>query len=197
MEIDFRKAKLEAVAGQMDQCPDSNLPEVVLSGRSNVGKSSLINALVDNKKLARVSSTPGKTRAVIFFNIDNKIRLTDLPGYGYAKIDQKRKAEFSALTDSYFTSGRKFDLVLNLLDIRRDPTPEDAAMIDYMNQRGIRYFTVFTKCDKFSKAQLMRRLEELKELYDFDENADIFAVSSEKKLGLQELRNALAKVLLE
>ena len=167
-----------------------------MSGRSNVGKSSLINALVDNKKLARVSQTPGKTRAVVFFEIDEKLLIADLPGYGYAKVSKEMKSSFSSLADSYFTSGRKFDLVLHLMDIRREPTEEDVAMLEYMNANNIRYFVVFTKCDKFSAAQLRRRIEELKDIYNFDENADIFAVSSMKKQGLDELREAIAKLLI-
>ena len=196
MEINFRKAKFKALAASIDQCPDTDVPEIVMSGRSNVGKSSLINALVDNKKLARVSQTPGKTRAVVFFDIDEKLRIADLPGYGYAKVSREKKAQFSSLADSYFTSGRKFDLVLHLMDIRREPSEEDAAMLEYMNANNIRYFVVFTKCDKFSNAQLRRRIEELKDIYNFDEDADIFAVSSMKKQGIEELREAIAKLLI-
>ena len=196
MDINFRKAKFKALAATIEQCPDSDLPEIVMSGRSNVGKSSLINALADNSKLARVSQTPGKTRAVVFFEFDGKLMIADLPGYGYAKISHEKKAQFSSLADSYFTSGRRFDLVLHLMDIRREPTEEDVAMFEYMNANDIRYFVVFTKCDKFSYAQLRRRIEELKDIYNFDENADIFAVSSSKKQGINELREAIAKLLI-
>ena len=196
MDINFRKARFKALAATIDQCPESDLPEIVLSGRSNVGKSSLINALTDNRKLARVSQTPGKTRAVVFFDIDGKLLIADLPGYGYAKVSREKKAEFSSLADSYFTSGRKISLVLHLMDIRRDPTEEDIAMFEYMNTNSVRYFVVFTKCDKFSAAGLRKRLEEINKIYDFEENADIFAVSSDKKLGITELQEAIAKLLL-
>lgn len=196
MDINFRKAKFKALAATIDQCPESDIPEIVMSGRSNVGKSSLINALADNSKLARVSQTPGKTRAVVFFEFDEKLLIADLPGYGYAKVSHEKKAQFSSLADSYFTSGRRFDLVLHLMDIRREPTEEDTAMFEYMNANGIRYFVVFTKCDKFSNAQLRRRIEELKDIYNFEENADIFAVSSNKKQGINELREAIAKLLI-
>ena len=196
MNIDFRKARFLALASDIKQCPESEIPEIVMSGRSNVGKSSLINALCDNKKLARVSQTPGKTRAVIFFDIDGKLRIADLPGYGYAKVSREEKIKFSNLADSYFTSGRKFDLVLHLMDIRRDPSAEDIAMLDYMNSNNLPYFVVFTKCDKFSAAGLRRRIEELKEVCDFDENADVFAVSSYKKQGIKELQEAIDKLLI-
>ncbi|MCR5593583.1 MAG: ribosome biogenesis GTP-binding protein YihA/YsxC [Saccharofermentans sp.] len=197
MTIDFRKTKFTALAASISQCPVADMPEVVMSGRSNVGKSSLINALADNKKLARVSQTPGKTRAVVFFEVDNKIRIADLPGYGYAKVSKEKKAEFSSLADSYFTSGRKFDLVLHLMDIRREPSKEDIAMLEYMNSNSIRYFVVFTKADKFSKEGMRRRVEELKDIYNFDDNADVFAVSSDKKLGIEELRESIAQVLIQ
>ncbi len=196
MDINFRKARFKALAARIDQCPESDLPEIVLSGRSNVGKSSLINALTDNRKLARVSQTPGKTRAVVFFDIDGKLLIADLPGYGYAKVSREKKAEFSSLADSYFTSGRKISLVLHLMDIRRDPTEEDIAMFEYMNTNNVRYYVVFTKCDKFSAAGLRKRLEEINKIYDFKENADIFAVSSDKRLGITELQEAIAKLLL-
>ena len=196
MDINFRKARFKALAATIDQCPESDLPEIVLSGRLNVGKSSLINALTDNRKLARVSQTPGKTRAVVFFDIDGKLLIADLPGYGYAKVSREKKAEFSSLADSYFTSGRKISLVLHLMDIRRDPTEEDIAMFEYMNTNNVRYFVVFTKCDKFSAAGLRKRLDEINKIYDFEENADIFAVSSDKKLGITELQEAIAKLLL-
>jgi len=182
-------------AAAIEQCPSSNLPEIVLSGRSNVGKSSLVNALADNRKLARVSQTPGKTRAVIYFEVDGKLLIADLPGYGYAKVSKEKQAEFSKLADSYFTSGRPFNLVLHLLDIRRDPTPEDASMFEYMNANKIPYFVVFTKCDKFSAAGLRRRLDELRKVYDFDEDAQVFAVSSMKKQGIEDLQNAITKLL--
>lgn len=194
MEINFRKAKFKALAATIDQCPSTENPEIVMSGRSNVGKSSLINALADNSKLARVSSTPGKTRAVVFFEFDDKLLIADLPGYGYAKVSREKKAQFSSLADSYFTSGRKFDLVLHLMDIRREPSDEDVAMLEYMNANNIRYFVVFTKCDKYSNAQLRKRIEELKDIYNFDEDADIFAVSSSKKQGINALREAIAKL---
>ena len=196
MAINYGKIRYLKTCASVKDLPDDRLPEIVLAGRSNVGKSSLVNALGSNRKLAKVSQTPGKTRAVVFFEFDGKLMIADLPGYGYAKISHEKKAQFSSLADSYFTSGRRFDLVLHLMDIRREPTEEDVAMFEYMNANDIRYFVVFTKCDKFSNAQLRRRIEELKDIYNFDENADIFAVSSSKKQGINELREAIAKLLI-
>lgn len=193
--INFRNTKFFGLAAELNQCPDNNLPEIVLSGKSNVGKSSLINSLADNKKLARVSQVPGKTRAVIYFNVDNKLLFADLPGYGYAKVSKEKRAEFSKLCDSYFTSGRKFDLVLHLIDIRHEPSEEDIAMLNYMNAMNIPYFLVFTKCDKFSKQQLRNRMAELDKEFNFSEDAEIYAVSSVKKVGIEDLRKGIEAFL--
>ena len=195
MSIQFRKTTFWGVASDIASCPPSDRPEIVFSGKSNVGKSSLINALADNKKLARVSATPGKTRVVVYFNVDDKLYFADLPGYGYAKAAKDVKEKFNKLCDQYFVSGRKFSLVLHLLDVRHAPSADDIRMLDYMNQSGIPYFLVFTKCDKLSKAQIRKQLNEFSKILDFHEDARIFAVSSEKKVGLDDLRAAIEEYL--
>ena len=149
----------------------------------------------DNKKLARVSATPGKTRLVVYFNVDEKLYFADLPGYGYAKAPKEVKEKFSKLCDQYFVSGRKFSLVLHLIDIRHDPSAEDIKMLEFMNQNGIPYFLVFTKCDKFSRAQMMRQLKSFTEVLDFHDNAHCFCVSAEKKIGLDDLKAAIEEYL--
>lgn len=195
MPVNFRNTRFMTLAAKLDQCPEHDMPEIVMSGKSNVGKSSLINALSDNKKLARVSQTPGKTRAVVYFNVDRKIMIADLPGYGYAKVSKELKEGFSKLADDYFTSGRKIDLVLHLIDIRHEPSKEDIGMLEYLNSGSIPYFVVFTKCDKFSRQQLMKRLKELEEIFDFAEDANIYAVSSMAKSGIDDLRNGISDFL--
>ncbi|MBO4636975.1 MAG: YihA family ribosome biogenesis GTP-binding protein [Clostridiales bacterium] len=195
MSVNFRNTRFIALAANLSQCPDSDLPEVVMSGKSNVGKSSLINALADNKKLARVSQTPGKTRAVIYFNVDKKFLIADLPGYGYAKVAKDLKEGFSKLADDYFTQGRRYNLVLHLIDARHDPSKEDIGMLEYMNANNVPYFVVFTKCDKFSRQQLRNRMAELSKIYDFREDANVFAVSSTAKQGLSELKEAIETYL--
>lgn len=193
--INFRNTQFMALAADIKSCPDTDLPEIVMSGKSNVGKSSLINALGDNKKLARVSQSPGKTRAVVYFNVDRKLLIADLPGYGYAKVSKELHSTFNKLADSYFTSGRKFDLVLHLMDIRHSPSKEDVGMLQYMNSNNIPYFVVFTKCDKFSKQQMRKRISELSEELNFEENANVFAISSQNKLGITELQKAIQEYL--
>lgn len=195
MSVNFRKTTFMRVAANIKDCPPSEVPEVVLSGKSNVGKSSLVNAIADNRKLARVSQTPGKTREVIYFNIDNKILLTDLPGYGYARVSKEKLAKFSKLCDEYFTSGRPISLVLHLIDIRHKPSEGDIAMINYMNQANLPYFIVFTKCDKMSKAQVRKSLGEMQKYIEFSNDANVFTISSEKKEGISDLTSAIEEYL--
>lgn len=193
--INFRNTRFAALAADIKDCPDNNMPEIVMSGKSNAGKSSLINALADNRKLARVSQAPGKTRAVVYFNVDRKLLIADLPGYGYARVSKELRDSFSKLADRYFTSGRHFDLVLHLMDIRHSPSKEDAAMLEYMNANAIPYFVVFTKCDKMSRQQMRKRIEELSTELDFDEDAHVYAVSSQSGAGIEELRQGIEALL--
>lgn len=195
MAINFRKTTFWGVASDIKSCPPLDRPEIVFSGKSNVGKSSLINALADNKKLARVSATPGKTRLVVYFDVDSKLYLADLPGYGYAKAPKDVKEKFSKLCDQYFVSGREFSLVLHLIDIRHDPSAEDIRMIEYMNHNNIPYFLVFTKCDKLSRAQMMKQLSAFSKILDFHDDAHCFAVSAEKKIGLEDLKVSIEEYL--
>ena len=193
MEVNYRKTKFLKVAATINQCPDTDMPEIVLSGKSNVGKSSLINAIADNKKLARVSQTPGKTREVIYFETDGKLLFADLPGYGFAKASKEVKERFSKLCDDYFRSGRRISLVLSLVDIRHEPSAHDIAMIEYLNQANIPYFLVFTKCDKLSKMQVSKQIAMMSKCFNFHEDACIFAISSEKKAGIKELCDAITE----
>lgn len=192
MKINFRKTNFWGVAADMDSCPPMDRPELVLSGKSNVGKSSLLNAIVDNKKMARVSQAPGKTRLVVYFDVDSKIYIADLPGYGFSRAPKDIKEKFTKLADQYFTSGRPIALTLHLIDIRHDPSKEDVQMLSYMNMQKIPYFVVFTKCDKYSKAQLAKRLSEQLDTLDVQDKAHCFAISSEKKEGLEDLQAAVS-----
>ncbi len=195
MGVNFRNTIFFKLASSVDACPPQDIPEIVFSGKSNVGKSSLVNGLSDNKRLARVSQTPGKTQAVVYFNVDKKFYIADLPGYGYAKTSKEKKEKFSKLAENYFTCGRKIDLVLHLMDIRHRPSAEDVGMLEFLNNSGLPYFVVFTKCDKFSRQQLNKRLNELSQELNFDDDANVFLISSEKKTGLDDLKNAIEEHL--
>ena len=195
MPIDFRKTRFLGVAADLKQCPAPIHPEVVLSGRSNVGKSSLVNTLADNRTLARTSNTPGKTRLIIYFSIDDRILLTDLPGYGFAKVSREIKAGFSALADTYLTSGRPVALVLHLLDIRHDPSRDDLQMIKFLHSSRIPYQVVLTKADKLSRLQAVQRCEQIAAALDLESSAELLVFSATAKTGVDELRQCIAAVL--
>ena len=194
-EIDFRKTVFWGVAASVKSCPEPDRPEVVLSGKSNVGKSSLLNVLVDNRKMARVSSAPGKTRLVVYFDVDGAFYLADLPGYGFAKAPKEEIAKFSALTDSYFASGRPICLIVHLLDVRHPPTKEDEMMIRYLRDKGLPFLIVFTKLDKLSRSQALTQMRStMKGLAMAD--VPYYGVSALKKTGLQELRDAISDYVM-
>lgn len=159
--MDFSKAQFEAAYGTFEQLPESDLPEMVFSGRSNVGKSSLINKIFNRKALARVSSVPGKTVTINFYSVDGA-RMVDLPGYGYAKLPKSEKQRFASLMEGYFNSGRDIRLVVQLVDMRREPTADDRMMLDFLKSTGYSFIVVMTKSDKLNKTEYQKRIEAIK-----------------------------------
>ncbi len=159
--MDFSKAQFEAAYGTFAQLPESDLPEIVFSGRSNVGKSSLINKVFNRKALARVSSVPGKTVTINFYSVDGA-RMVDLPGYGYAKLPKSEKQRFASLMEGYFNSGRDIRLVVQLVDMRREPTSDDRMMLDFLKSTGYPSVVVMTKSDKLNKTEYQKRIEAIK-----------------------------------
>ncbi|MBQ3869182.1 MAG: YihA family ribosome biogenesis GTP-binding protein [Clostridia bacterium] len=153
MNLNLNKTGLSISAGRPDQFPADGLPQIVFSGRSNVGKSSLINALLNRKSLARVSSAPGKTVTVNFYIIDGRLYFADLPGYGYAKRSAERKGGFSALTDAYLTKSGNIALVLQLVDLKVGLTEDDRMMLDWLNANKIPFCVIGTKADKLNKTE--------------------------------------------
>lgn len=185
--MNFNKAEFEFAAGNASQLPHSTLPEVIFSGRSNVGKSSLINKLVNRKALARVSATPGKTATINFFKVD-KFHLVDLPGYGYAKVSQSEKRRWADLMEGYFSQDRLFTLVIQIVDMRHSPTADDMNMIEFLSANGFPFIIVFTKKDKLKKTQQQKRPEELKEeLADYSD-IPMFPFSAVTGDGAEEIR---------
>jgi GTP-binding protein len=192
MHIDFRKMRFLTVAADISDCPESGLPEIVLAGRSNSGKSSLVNAMADRKDLARISSSPGKTRLVVYFDVDGRLLVADLPGYGFAQAAKHKIKDFSALADQYFSSGRKISLALVLMDIRHEPSAGDRLMIDFLDKRSIPYLPVFTKSDKLSRAQKMRLLPGIRDsMATLGYTGELFAVSTQNREGLAQLTAAI------
>ncbi len=192
MALNFRKTEFAGVAATLDQCPASDLPEVILSGRSNVGKSSLINSLAGNRQLARTSNKPGKTRLIIYFKVDGKLWLTDLPGYGYAAVSRQDREKFSGLADHYLTCGRPFALILLLLDIRHSPSQDDCQMLDWLRQTDQPYRIVLTKADKLSLLACRRRAAEIAAELDEPDPAELIVFSAQTGQGVDALRQAIS-----
>ncbi len=189
MKLNTQNVKLAMSAGQVKQFP-RDLPQIAFSGRSNVGKSSLINLLLERKSLARVSGEPGKTITINFYWVDGTCYFVDLPGYGYAKRDATSSRQWQALTDSYFRANDASHLlktVVQLVDAKVGMTMDDEMMVDYMNQTGVPYIIVATKTDKLNKTQLAQR----KEYFDthplLRENTPVIFVSSLKKEGRDQV----------
>ncbi len=186
----FDKIEFTAAYGTSKQLPPSNIPEIVFSGRSNVGKSSLINKVFNRKNLARVSSMPGKTITVNFFKGDGVI-FADLPGYGYAKREQAEKKRWADLMEGYFQSDRNIALVIQLIDMRHAPSADDMVMLDFLRQSEIPFVIALTKCDKLNKTETEKRREELKEeLAEYSEIQRI-EFSAIKGTGVDEIKAAI------
>ncbi len=195
--MNFNNAIFESAFGTLSQLPPSDLPEICFSGRSNVGKSSLINRILGRKSLARVSSTPGKTITVNFYRFDD-FRLVDLPGYGYAKVDYKEKERWSELMEGYFNSGRNIKLVMQLVDMRRPATDFDVSMLQFLRDAEIPYAVILTKSDKLNKTQFTARLEGFKkELGELADGIDIIPFSALKGSGTDEVRAAAERAFCE
>jgi len=164
MSLCIQKTNLRISAGLAKQFPRDPMPQVAFSGRSNVGKSSLINTLLNRKNLARVSSAPGKTITVNFYDVDKKLFLVDMPGYGYAKRSPQEKQQWSELTDGYFRNNPNRDLlklVIQLIDCKTGPTEDDLMMLNWLNASNIPYLIAATKIDKLNRTDLHRNLDEL------------------------------------
>lgn len=190
MKINTNNANIAITVGNSRQFPRDPRPEVALSGRSNVGKSSLINTLLGRKSLARVSSSPGKTITINYYDIDKKLYLVDLPGYGYAKRSQESKKGWSSLTEDYFVKNPSSDaikLVIQLIDIRTGPTDDDIMMINFLIDNEVDFIVVATKTDKLSKTQLANALEELHKEYFEGTDIEIIPFSSVTRIGKEEV----------
>ena len=190
MKINVNNASIVMTVGNQKQFPKSPMPQIALSGRSNVGKSSLINTLLGRKSLARVSSAPGKTITINYYGIDGKMYLVDLPGYGYAKRSQSSKAGWSKLTEDYFLNNPSSDaikLVIQLIDVRTGPTDDDIMMINWLIDNNVSFTVVATKADKLSKSQLSEALNNIHNEYFNGTGIEILPFSSVSRAGKEEL----------
>lgn len=193
--MNFNKAEFYASYGQFKQIPTCENPEIAFSGRSNVGKSSLINKIFNRKSLARVSSVPGKTATINFYRVDGCF-MADLPGYGYAKVSKSEKLRWSELIEGYLTSDRDIALVVQLIDMRHPPSADDLHMIDFLIDCEQPFIIVFTKADKLSKRQREERMAGFgSEIPYFDQikSIEFSAVTGE---GVEEIRAVLEEAVL-
>ena len=182
MKINIQNSSLAVTAGLAAQFPDGSKPQIVFSGRSNVGKSSLINALLGRRSLARVSSSPGKTITVNFYDVDGKVFFVDIPGYGYAKRAPQDKKRWSQLTDSFLHSECDRRLVLQLIDMKAGPTSDDFMMLDWLDATESDYVIVATKSDKLNRTDYALALTELEKL-----GAKVIPFSALSKAGRDEV----------
>ncbi|HHW48334.1 MAG TPA: YihA family ribosome biogenesis GTP-binding protein [Clostridiaceae bacterium] len=191
--MNTNNAKFEVSAVKPEQYPISNLPEVAFVGRSNVGKSSTINTLLNRKNLARVGRTPGKTREINFYNIDNKIFFVDLPGYGYAKVSKSKKSSWGEIIDTYLYTRYQLKLILMLVDIRHTPTDDDKIMYEWIRSCNLPHFIIACKADKISRSQVNGRLQDIKSTLNLDDKIAVIPFSSETRQGRDEVWGRIVK----
>lgn len=188
--MNYNLVEFQGAYGTSSQIPKSVRPEVSFVGRSNVGKSSLINKLFNRKKLAKVSSTPGKTSTINFFTT-NEIDFVDLPGYGYAKVSKSEKARWSEMINGYFDQYRYYALVLSLIDIRHPATKLDEQMVEFLTACQLPFMIVLTKADKVGKNQIAKQKAAIRKQLNLPESVKMVACSSEKGTGFDELRRLI------
>lgn len=191
--MNYHNVCFEASYGLQSQLPPSDLPELVFAGRSNVGKSSLINKLFNQKQLARVSSMPGKTVTINFFRLEG-LRFADLPGYGYAKVAKTEKERWARLMEGYFASGRDIALVFLLVDLRHPPTADDLQMVDYLIDNEFPFVVVCTKADKLSRPQQLERLTALKQELPCGDEITIIPFSAKTGDGVERIKAIIEEI---
>ena len=190
------KSDLDTVAVKPSQYPPDTMPEIAFAGRSNVGKSSLLNLLTGRKKLARVSGSPGKTRTINFYLINDAFRIVDLPGYGYAKVSKSTTENWGEMMETYFQNRTGLRKVVQLVDIRHKPSAQDVQMYGYLRHYGLDGIVVATKADKVSRNEMQKNLSVIRKTLELSKEDRVIPVSALKKTGCEELL-ALIENLLE
>ena len=191
----IKTAEIQAVTGHRDQYPPDTMKEIAFAGRSNVGKSSLLNLLTGRKKLAKVSGSPGKTRTINFYLINNEFRIVDLPGYGYAKVAKSMSEDWGRMMDEYFQHRDGLVKVVQLVDIRHDPSKQDVQMYEYLKHFGLDGLVVATKSDKISRNEMQKNLARIRKVLGMNKDDILIPVSALKKTGHEQLLDAMEAVL--
>lgn len=183
----IRSINLETVCGVTSTLPENEKPEVAFAGKSNVGKSSLINALMNRKSYARISATPGKTQTINFYNINDELYLVDLPGYGYAKVSEKEKERWGRMIEKYLHSSKQLGAVFLLIDIRHDPSANDRMMYRWIVEQGYEPIIIATKLDKIKRSQIQKHVKMLKDVLGLVPGTSVIPFSSVTKQGRDEI----------
>lgn len=191
----IKKAELETVAVKRSQYPEDNVPEIAFAGRSNVGKSSLLNLLTNRKSLARVSGAPGKTRTINFYRINDAFRIVDLPGYGYAKISKSVSENWGQMMEEYFQNRQGLRKVVQLVDIRHAPSAQDVQMYEYLRHYGLDGLVVATKADKVSRNEMQKCIKTIRQTLNLGADDLVIPVSALKRQGHDNLLTEIEKLL--
>lgn len=193
----IKNVSLETVCGITSKIPENPYYEVAFAGKSNVGKSSLINALMNRKSLARTSSQPGKTQTINFYNINDAMYLVDLPGYGYAKASEEVRAKWGKMVEHYLHKSQKLRAVFLLIDIRHEPSANDRMMYEWMTHQGYAPIVIATKLDKIKRSQIQKNIKIIREALQMEKETAIIPFSAETKQGRDEIWQCIDSFVLE
>lgn len=193
----IKNVSLETVCGITSRLPDNDKPEVAFAGKSNVGKSSLINALMNRKSLARTSAQPGKTQTINYYNINDALYFVDLPGYGYAKVSESVKEKWGKMIENYLHRSKQLKRVFLLVDIRHAPSANDRVMYDWIVRNGYHPVIIATKLDKINRSQIQKQLKLIREALQVEPGTVLIPFSAETKQGREEIYGILDEILEE
>ena len=191
----IKNVSLETVIGVTSKIPDNQMPEIAFAGKSNVGKSSLINALTNRKSLARTSSQPGKTQTINFYNINDELYFVDLPGYGYAKVSQQEKEKWGKMIEKYLHRSKVLQAVFLLVDIRHEPSANDKQMYEWIMANGYHPIVIATKLDKINRSQVAKQVKIVKQGLGVDKDTIVIPFSAETKQGREEIYDLIDQLI--
>lgn len=193
----IKNVSLETVIGVTSKIPQNELPEIAFAGKSNVGKSSLINALINRKSLARTSSQPGKTQTINFYNINGELYFVDLPGYGYAKVSQQEKEKWGKMIERYLHQSKVLKAVFLLIDIRHDPSANDKTMYEWILSNGFHPIIIATKADKINRSQLQKQIKAVWQGLGADKDTVMIPFSAQTKQGREEIYEVVDRLMAQ
>lgn len=191
----IKNVSLETVIGVTSKIPENQMMEIAFAGKSNVGKSSLINALMNRKSLARTSAQPGKTQTINFYNINNELYFVDLPGYGYAKVSREAKEKWGKMIEKYLRCSKQLRAVFLLIDIRHEPSANDRQMHEWILSNGFHPIIIATKMDKINRSQLQKHVKMIKQGLNVDKNTIVIPFSASTKQGRDEIYELIDKLM--